>query len=90
MGSPGASMYVRFGTGCLGTNCGGYVLASHICRIFGYKVDRRRVWHDGVDFRTACGRCATPLLRGRRAWREFDDVTDADMSRSPHPRTGEP
>ena len=33
---------------------------------------------------------ATPLLRGRRAWREFDDQRDADPGRSNHPRSGEP
>ena len=65
------------------------MLSSLICRFAGHKVDRRRVWHDGVDFRTACARCATPLLRDLRAWREFDDHADADTNRSPHPRTGE-
>lgn len=57
-----------------------------ICRLFGHRINRRRVWNDGVDFRTTCRRCGAPLLRGRDGWRRFDSASDSSTARDPHPR----
>jgi hypothetical protein len=62
------------------------VLASLICRVFGHRVDRHRVWNDGVDFRTSCARCGRALLRAHVGWREFDTERDSDQNREPHPK----
>ena len=64
-------------------------MSSVICRTLGHKVNRRRVWHDGLEFRTTCDRCDAGLIRGRDGWREFDDEIDADESRQPHPNFNE-
>ena len=61
------------------------MLKTLICKYFGHKVDRHRVWHDGIDFRTACARCAAPLLRGQKGWRAFDPERDSDFERTVHP-----
>ena len=60
---------------------------SMICRISDHRVNRRRVWHDGVHFRTKCTRCDTPLIRDTRdGWRRFDEERDLAFERQPHPR----
>ena len=56
------------------------------CKYLGHKVNRRRVWNDGVDFRTACTRCTRPLLRDSGGWREFDNVRDSGWERSSQPK----
>jgi len=62
------------------------VLKEFLCRRFGHKVDRHRVWNDNIDFRTSCARCGAPLLRDRAGWRAFDPELDSDFERSSHPR----
>jgi hypothetical protein len=57
-----------------------------ICSIASHRVNRHRVWHDNLNFRTNCERCGTPLLRDQSGWREFDMAIDANASRMPHPR----
>ena len=57
-----------------------------VCKYFGHKVDRHRVWNDGVDFRTSCARCGRALLRDLVGWREFDIERDSDFERAPHPK----
>ena len=48
------------------------MLNSLFCKLRGHRANRRRVWHDKVDFRTSCQRCNAPLLRDEhRGWREF-------------------
>jgi hypothetical protein len=59
---------------------------SFVCRILKHRIDRNRVWNDGLDYRTACSRCGAPLLRDAAGWREFDMQRDADPRRDPHPR----
>ncbi|WP_425341664.1 DUF1660 family phage protein [Citromicrobium bathyomarinum] len=56
-----------------------------ICRLFGHRIPRRKVWHDGADFRTTCTRCRRPLLKAETHWREFDTERDLAVSRNPHP-----
>ena len=58
---------------------------SLACRLFGHKVDRHRVWNDGIDFRTSCTRCGTALVRDQIRWRAFDPERDTG-ERLPHPR----
>lgn len=69
-----------------GTTSEDIVLTSFICRVAGHRVDRRRVWNDGIDFRTGCARCGQPMLRDLTGWREFDEERDGDPTREPHPR----
>ena len=59
---------------------------SIVCKCLGHRVDRRRVWNDGIDFRTSCVRCARPLLRDDPGWRAFDPDRDSHENRSPHPK----
>jgi len=56
-----------------------------ICKYFGHKVDRHRVWNDGVDFRTSCARCGEQLIRAKK-WREYDPEVDGVEGRKLHPR----
>jgi len=56
------------------------------CKVFKHRIDRHRVWNDGLDFRTACARCSEPLLRDAAGWRAFDGARDGNPGRKPHPR----
>ena len=60
------------------------------CSIAGHRVNRRRVWEDGLSYRTRCDRCDKPLIRDRNGWRAFDLENDMNDERRPHPTTGEP
>ncbi|KPM18144.1 hypothetical protein AAG593_04465 [Citromicrobium bathyomarinum] len=62
------------------------MLAKALCGLRGHRVDRKRVWNDGLHFRTTCARCACPLINCNHAWRPFDTEKDADVRRKPHPR----
>lgn len=62
------------------------VLTSLVCKVIGHRVARRRVWNDGLDFRTLCQRCGTPLIRGEGGWRVYDAERDDNPNREPHPR----
>lgn len=66
------------------------MLKAFACRIAGHQVDRHRVWHDGINYRTNCTRCATALLRAQEGWREFDPELDSSAIRLPHPRFDTP
>lgn len=52
-----------------------------ICEFFGHKVDPRRVWHDGLNYRTKCRRCGSNLLRQSSGWVIFDPAAHADDRR---------
>ena len=62
------------------------MLGAQLCKWFGHKVDRHRVWNDGIDFRTSCARCGTSLVRDLAGWRKFDPARDSDPARTPHPK----
>ena len=62
------------------------MLGELLCNLFDHKVERRKVWHDGLDHRTSCGRCGAPLIKRNQLWRRFDTDEDTDMRRKPHPR----
>ena len=59
-----------------------------ICKLLGHKINRRRVWNDGIDFRTTCERCDSPLIREFGAWTAFKEAQHGNPLRSPHPRDG--
>ena len=65
------------------------MLGKLACRLSGHAVDRQRVWHDGLSFRTRCESCNAPLIRDRGGWRKFDFEKDPSKHRSGHPVTGE-
>ncbi|MEO6387783.1 MAG: hypothetical protein ABIT16_01500 [Croceibacterium sp.] len=65
------------------------VLLSLVCKIIGHRVGRRRVWNDGIDFRTTCRRCQQDLIRPESGWRVYDPERDANPERSAHPRTAD-
>lgn len=56
-----------------------------ICSIASHRVNRHRVWHDSLNFRTNCERCGAPLLRDQNGWREFNLALDASSNRTAHP-----
>ena len=57
------------------------MLKALLCKYLGHRVDRHRVWHDDIDFRTGCARCGQPLVRGKTGWREFDADRDLEFER---------
>jgi hypothetical protein len=66
------------------------VLKTLFCKIAPHQVDKHRVWHDGLNFRTRCARCGCSLLRDTDGWREFDSALDLQLPRSPHPDFDKP
>ena len=64
------------------------MLKSVKCRLVGHHVNRNRVWHDGMSYRTKCESCRTPMLRTLSGWRPFDEATDGSDNRGAHPTTG--
>ncbi len=60
-------------------------MSSIVCRLTSHKINRNRVWYDGLHNRTNCERCGLPMIRGISAWRTFDNTSDADPRRSAHP-----
>jgi len=65
------------------------VLTSLVCKMMGHRVARRRVWNDGLDFRTLCQRCGQPLIRSEAGWRPYAAERDDHANREPHPRDRE-
>jgi hypothetical protein len=58
-----------------------------LCRVFGHKPDKTRVWNDNIDFRAPCVRCGAAMLRDeRKSWRLFDEETDGASSRKQNRR----
>jgi hypothetical protein len=43
-----------------------------LCLFIGHRINRNRVWHDGLDFRTRCQRCKVPMLREDKGWVKFN------------------
>jgi hypothetical protein len=48
-------------------------------------MDRHRVWHDSIDYRTSCTRCGAALVRLPSGWTEFEPSRHGDPQRQPHP-----
>lgn len=60
-----------------------------LCKVQGHQVNRRRVWHDSLNYRTSCHRCGTAMLRERRGWYVYDADIHDRPERQPHPRDAE-
>jgi len=61
-------------------------MVSVLCHFLGHHYRRDRVWFDGLDFRTSCTRCGTPLIRDfEDRWRPFNSERDASLARTAHP-----
>ncbi len=61
------------------------MLNGMVCRLRGHAINRNRVWHDNLNFRTTCQTCGAALLRTGEGWRLFDSKKDPDPERRPHP-----
>lgn len=57
------------------------MLANVICRFAKHQINRKKVWHDGLDYRASCTRCHQPMIRDAHGWREFDETLDAAGAR---------
>ncbi len=42
-----------------------------ICKVVGHRPDRKRSWHDQMNWRSNCKTCRFGLIRDRHGWREF-------------------
>lgn len=51
-----------------------------ICKAFGHRTDRKRCWHDQMNWRSHCKICKFRLIRDHHGWREFK-VTDYSTAR---------
>jgi hypothetical protein len=60
-------------------------MSSIFCRLSSHRINRNRVWFDGIHNRTNCDRCGLPMIRDVTGWRPFDSDRDADPRREPHP-----
>ncbi len=60
-------------------------MREHLCKIFGHKIDRHKVWNDTYDYRTTCLRCGDALLRDVDGWRSFEPA-DERADRLPRPQ----
>lgn len=61
------------------------MLSELQCSLLGHKIERKKVWHDGLDHRTSCARCGSPMIKHNQVWRPFDSDEDMDLRRKPHP-----
>tara|TARA_B100000678_G_scaffold38183_1_gene27894 strand:- start:1422 stop:1670 length:249 start_codon:yes stop_codon:yes gene_type:complete len=61
------------------------MLRGIVCKVRGHVVNRHRVWHDNLNYRTTCQHCGAALLRTGEGWRAFDSKKDANVERWPHP-----
>lgn len=63
------------------------MLRKLVCSILGHSINRNRVWHDGVDFRTACRRCQAPMVRENDGWQRFNPKTHGEDRPRSRPET---
>lgn len=60
------------------------MLRMFFCAFDRHRINHKRVWHDGLNFRTKCRDCRKPLIRDADGWRRFDEETDSDHRRLAH------
>lgn len=55
--------------------------------VFGHRLNRNKVWHDGLDYRSRCVRCEAPMIRETRSdrWRVYNPARDDDPGRLKKP-----
>lgn len=63
------------------------MLKRMMCVFTSHAINRHRVWHDGIEFRTKCRRCGTPLHRTEEGWRILAADEQADSRRAAHPNS---
>ena len=69
-----------------GGKVGDYIMFKRISCLFGrHTINRRRVWNDGLDFRTRCAICDREMFRHADGWRVFGEEQAQDERRAPHP-----
>jgi hypothetical protein len=63
-----------------------------ICKLRGHSRDSHRAWHDGIDWRSSCVRCDTPLIKDEaiNRWRAFDPEKDFSSQRRGKPDRVDP
>lgn len=61
------------------------MILALVCHLTKHKIDRHRVWNDGISFRTRCRRCGSELVRSPQSWRRFDPKNDDNPLRAEHP-----
>lgn len=49
-----------------------------LCLVTGHRINRHRVWYDGIHFRGRCRRCRTPMARRRDGWQVVEPAMDPD------------
>ena len=62
------------------------MLNALICSLKGHDINRRKVWNDGLDFRTRCTRCDARLIRLDEGWVAYVPERDDDPRRNHPPR----
>jgi len=63
------------------------VLRDIVCRLVGHRVNRKRAWHDALDYRSRCKRCGCDMIRGSERWRAFTPADErADRLERPSQR----
>lgn len=61
-------------------------MSQVVCAVVGHQPNRRHVWNDSINARTACKRCGFPMLRDLHAgWRAFEPRSDHDVRRLAYP-----
>jgi hypothetical protein len=65
------------------------MIRESICSFFGHSVDRHHVWFDSMEFRTACARCGTDLIRLPSGWKPYDAAKHDHPTRLAHPKERE-
>lgn len=53
-----------------------------ICEFLGHRVNRKKVSHDGLNYRTNCARCRHSLIRQKHGWVLYDPASHGDDRRS--------
>ena len=61
------------------------MLLDKICCFGRHKADRKRTWHDGLNYRSTCSVCRKTLIKNGERWRVFDSRKDYDERRRAHP-----
>ena len=53
-----------------------------ICKVVGHRPDRKRHWHDQMNWRSNCKICQFGLIRDHNGWREFKVADYSTMRQS--------
>lgn len=62
------------------------MIGAALCFVGHHSPNRRKVWNDGLDFRSSCVGCGRPMIRSFHGWRLFDNDRDALIERDAKPQ----